>query len=220
MYITDYMVPFPVTIRADVSIPAARELLRYHNFRHLPVVDKSGGLVGMITDRDLRSAYPSTILTEEERQQHLLRLSGTPVSEIMSRSFVSLQLLSTLDDALLLFDRQNVGALPVLDDAGKVVGIFSIRDLMKAYRQLFGLGEEGSFMIEIEDDGQPQVSSRIIQALEKHDFYFTRLVQPTGVRNDGSRPIYLRIHTYNIRGVHHVLKDAGFSVRNPQPASQ
>jgi acetoin utilization protein AcuB len=218
MYIIDHMVKTPVTITADLSIPAARELINSHNFRHLPVVNEAGNLVGMITDRDLRSAYPSTILTEGERRQSHEQLSQTPVRDIMSREFTCLSLFSTLDDALLLLDRQKIGALPVLDDEQKVVGIFSIRDLMKAYKQLFGLGEKGSFMIEIEDDGRLHAASRIIAALEEHNIRFTRLVQTEGGNNtEGAGVFYVRIHTYNTNAVHRVLRNAGFMVRSQQP---
>jgi acetoin utilization protein AcuB len=70
----------------------------------------------------------------------------------MSVDCVGLTPESTLDDALLLFDRDRMGALPVLDD-GRVVGIFSSRDLLAAYKELFGVGEKGSVLLAIEDDG-------------------------------------------------------------------
>ena len=152
MYIARYMIKEPVTVTPDMLLPEARRLLNENHFRHLPVVDREGQLVGMISDRDLRSAYPSSMLSESERLQVYERVKRAVVADIMSVDCVGLTPESTLDDALLLFDRDRMGALPVLDD-GRVVGIFSSRDLLAAYKELFGVGEKGSVLLAIEDDG-------------------------------------------------------------------
>ena len=153
MYIARYMIKEPVTVTPEMLLPEARRLLTENNFRHLPVVDREGQLVGMISDRDLRSAYPSSMLSESESLQVYERVKRAVVADIMSVDCVGLTPESTLDDALLLFDRDRMGALPVLDD-GRVVGIFSSRDLLAAYKELFGVGEKGSVLLAIEDDGQ------------------------------------------------------------------
>ena len=216
MYIIDHMQRSPVTIKPELPIPEARELLRLHKFRHLPVTDELERLVGMITDRDLRSSYPSTFLTEEQQREVLSPLAATPVSTIMSRDFVFLSPCSTLDDALLLFDRQKVGSLPVLDDRNRVVGIFSIRDLMQSYKELFGLGEKGSFMIAVKPDGGPRPLSRLTQVLEDRAIRFTRLLHTTAKGKDGEEDIiYIRIHTFNINAVRSAVTKAGFRIHAP-----
>lgn len=216
MFIVQHMSAPPVTINADMLIPHAREILKAHNFRHLPVVDFDNRLVGMVTDRDIRSSYPSSVATEEERAAGLDQVGKTPVSAIMSRHFVTLGTTSTLDDALFLFDHEKVGALPVLDDDKGVIGIFSIRDLMKAYKKLFGLGERGSAMIVVDDDGREKLLTRIVSALEEQNVRFTRLVR-TEKQQEG-RPagcVYVRVNTYNISAVHTLLRKAGFTISVP-----
>jgi len=151
MYISRYMIKEPLTVTPEMSLPEARRLLTENNFRHLPVVDREGQLVGMISDRDLRSAYPSSMLSESERLLVYEQVAKAVVADIMSTDCISLTPESTLDDALLLFDRERMGALPVLDD-GRVVGILSSRDLLAAYKELFGIGEKGSVLLAIEDD--------------------------------------------------------------------
>jgi acetoin utilization protein AcuB len=49
----------PVTISPDASFYDARKLIREEGIRHLPVVDKKGKLVGVVTDRDIRGVGPS-----------------------------------------------------------------------------------------------------------------------------------------------------------------
>lgn len=216
MYIAQYMNPSPVTIPSETAIPKARDLLRSYSFRHLPVVDDHGKLIGMVTDRDLRSAYPSSVLTEEKIGKSLLDLAKTPVSTIMSRSLFTLTPSSTIDDGLILLDRERIGALPVLDEEGKVVGIFSVRDLMKAYRKLFGLGERGSAMIVIEDDGNRHPLTRIAKVLERHDLRFTRLIRKEKDTETDKATIYVRVNTCNLSAVRSALKEAGFAATTPQ----
>ena len=214
MYVKYYMTHSPVTIKPHKSIEEAKHLLENYHFRHLPVVNEFGNLMGMITDRDLRSAYPSSVLSEEEREQTLDRVQKMPVSDIMSLNTVVLNTLSTLDDALLLFEKRTVGALPVLNERNQVVGILSFNDLMKAWRSLFGLGEKGSVLVAIEVDESSRALCRLVQVLEEINVYFTRLIRTDG-SGAGPAMIYLRINTFNVRAVHKAIGAAGFKVHLP-----
>ncbi len=214
MFIQYSMTPDPVTIGADMPVIEAAAMLRKKRFRHLPVVDGDGRLLAMLTDRDLRSACPSTVLSLEEREQVLEKVKATSISEIMSTDFVALQPTSTLDDALLLFQTHNIGALPVIDDQGRVIGIFSLNDMMTAYRRLFGLGEKGSVLVAIEDADDQAALGSLVNALERKNVFFTRLVRVPG---QGREPdiVYLRVNTMNIRAVHRIVEDAGFTIHVP-----
>lgn len=226
MYISRYMIKEPLTVTPEMLLPEARRLLTENNFRHLPVVDRDGQLVGMITDRDLRSAYPSSMLAESERLLAYEQVEKAVVADIMSVDCVGLTPESTLDDALLLFDRDRMGALPVLED-GRVVGIFSSRDLLAAYKELFGVGEKGSVLLGIDDDGQkgdgkgwPNAAgardggsglmTRIVTLLEQHEIPFTRLLRIYDAEH-GNHRIYLRLNTFKIAQVVNLLREAGIN---------
>jgi acetoin utilization protein AcuB len=218
MFITRHMTREPVTISPSTLLPEARDILANGKFRHLPVVDAQGRLLGIVTDRDLRSAMPSSFLSRDTAQVCLAEFGNTLASAIMSPPLFTLGPFSTLDDALLILDREGIGALPVLDEEQRVIGIFSIRDLMAAYRRIFGLGQRGSAMVMVEDDGRRKPLSRIARVLEEHEIRFTRLIR-TGA--DGEKPggIYLRVNTMNINAVHHALEEAGFTVVRPEQLS-
>lgn len=210
MYILRHMTPDPITVSPAMLLPEARTLLNEYHFRHLPVVDDKGRLVGILTDRDLRSAYPSSVISDSERRLVYERVEETAVSEIMSTECVTLGVDSTLDDALFLFDRDQPGALPVLDGE-QVVGIFSIRDLNAAYKTLFGVGEKGAVLIGIQDDGSPTIMTRIVTFLEKEKIPFTRVLRIYDKR-DGDT-VYLRINTFKIAAVLELLEENGFSIK-------
>jgi len=211
MYVIDYMTAPPVTVGPETAISEARAILRRRRFRHLPVAAPDNKLLGMVTDRDIRSAYPSTV--EPYDGDEVERVDARPVAEIMSPGPASLGPGATIDDALLVLERRRVGAVPVLDGGGMIIGIFSIRDLIAAYRDLFGLGERGSALVSVRDDGRPRPLTRIVTALEKNGIHFSRVVRRRG--GDGPDDIHVRVNTFNLRAVHTVLEEQGFRVAGP-----
>jgi len=215
MYIVEHMVRQPVRINPQTTVAVARELLRSHNIRHLPVVDDKGHLLGMITDRDLRSASPSSVLDEAEQDAEMKRLANTPIEKIMGRRRFFLTPQCTLDDALLLLSREKIGALPVVDETKYVLGIFSIRDLIRAYTKLYGIGELGSIMLALQHDDVPKPLSRLTQVLEEHGIRFSRLICSAAAEKGCGEIIYLRVHTYNINAVLLILRKAGFKMYEP-----
>ncbi len=214
MFIQDYMTENPVTVAPDIMIIGAIELLGEYDFRHLPVVDGDGVLLGIVTDRDLRSACPSSIIREEDIEQGMELLRSTPVATVMSSEVIVISPDSTIDAALLLFESRGFGTLPVVDRQGRVVGIFSLKDMMVGYRRLFGLGEKGSALVCIEDSGEKQMLSSLVKALAENKILFTRLIRK---EKDGPRPamIYLRINSMNLSFVRKVIDGAGFTLYNP-----
>lgn len=211
MYVAKYMTRDPVTITPDTTVIRASGILTSRDFRHLPVVDDSGRLVGMVTDRDIRSAFPSTLAAEEERSAVLEDLSRATAGAIMSRDLVTLAPSSTLDDALLILQKRKVGAIPVVDRDGVLVGIFSIRDLIRAYSVVFGLGEKGSCLVEVRDNEETAAIRSLVRVLDENGIPFTRLV-----RSSAENVIYVRVTTYNLKNVHRILSEAGLEVASPQ----
>ncbi len=213
MYIYEHMTPDPITISSEILLPEARLLLNEYDFRHLPVVDEKRRLIGIITDRDLRSAYPSSVTVESERMLIYRKVEKTKVADIMTTSCSTLRLEATLDDALLIFDRDKVGGIPVVTDRDVVVGMFSMRDLMTAYRKLFGVDDKGSLLVGIEDDGRETIMSEIVVMFEENSISLTRLIRLKQGR-EGAQ-IYMRINTRNPGLVRKLLVRSGFNIFVP-----
>jgi acetoin utilization protein AcuB len=217
MYIAASMTTDPMCLHPEMSLRQVRDLISGKRFRHFPVTDAAGRLVGMVSDRDLRSAFPSTALDPAVRRDQLERLEQVRVESIMSRPPIALPRDATLDDALLLFDRHSIGALPVVDQDARIVGIITVRDVLGAYRRLFGIGGAGSSLVEVLDDGQPELMSRIASALDACGITCTRLVRADTA--DGQGTAYARVLTYNIHAVHEALRAAGLETPSRKPAS-
>ena len=214
MFIQYHMTTSPITITPEQTIAEAISILEKYHIRHLLVVDGQGVLKGILSDRDLRSATPSTIARSKERLTIEAQINNTPVSVLMSRDILYLTPTSTLDDALMLFQSRKIGALPVVNIDEQVVGVFSIADLMNAYQGLFGLGAKGSVLISIEDNQDPQALSKLVHILEEKQVQFTRLIRADST-DERNAMIYLRINAYNIRSVHKMLEAAGFTIHLP-----
>jgi acetoin utilization protein AcuB len=218
MFIYEHMTPKPVTVTPDQTVAEAIDILQQYNIRHLPVVDDQGVLRGILSDRDLRSARPSSVAQSKERGTVEEQVNNTPIAVLMTRDCLFLVPNATLDDALLLFQSRKIGALPVVNEEEKVVGVFTTADLMNAYRDLFGLGAKGSVLVSIEDAGDPQALSKLVRIMEEKQVQFTRLVRVEGSEKRKAM-IYLRINTYNIRSVYKALEAEGFTVHVPETSN-
>jgi acetoin utilization protein AcuB len=215
MFIRYHMTPSPITVTPEKTVAEAFDILQQYTIRHLLVVDEQGVLQGILSDRDLRSARPSSVARSKERQNVEDQVNSTPVSVLMTRDCLSLSPNATLDDALLLFQSRKIGALPVVNEENKVVGVFSTADLMNAYRDLFGLGEKGSMLVSIEDNDDPQAMSKLVKVMEEKQIHFNRLVRTDGTSKSKAM-IFLRIKTYNVRSVYKALEAAGFTIHVPE----
>jgi acetoin utilization protein AcuB len=213
MFISDYMTANPLTISAETLLPDARQLLTDYHFRHLPVVDEKNRLIGVVSDRDLRSAYPSTVLSDSERDKAFKKVEKVSVAEIMSQNCSCLTLSSTLDDALTVFERDKVGALPVVTDEDEVIGIFSMRDLTAAYKKLFGAAEKGSELIAILNESKSKSLIKIVSLLAAKDIQCTRLINIGEV--SGFDRIYLRVSSSIVSEVQKLLQEHGFTLLKP-----
>lgn len=152
MFISKVMTKNVVTIDKNADISQAHEKMFKHHFRHLPVVDENNLLVGIVTDRDIRSALPSSPLADEDSRKEWKSFSELKMKDIMTKDPVTISPLDTIQDALLLLHKKHFGALPVVDDQGKPIGIISVRDLLREFINVLGLEEPGTLLCLIVED--------------------------------------------------------------------
>jgi acetoin utilization protein AcuB len=121
-------------VRPHDPVDRARELCERHRVNQLPVVI-DGRLVGIVTDRDLRDAFPS-VAEEAADPIAAHRLTALlPVEEIMARAVVTVGEQDGIDLAAAVMRRERIGALPVVRD-GRLVGILTRSDLLAALESL------------------------------------------------------------------------------------
>ena len=130
-----------ITTHSDVPIMDAYELMQKEKIRRLPVVDREGKLVGMVSEREILQASPSkaTSLSIWELNYLMAKIS---VDEIMTKDVITVEADTPLEEAALLMADHKIGGLPVMKD-GKMVGIVTETDLFKVFLELMGARDPG-----------------------------------------------------------------------------
>ena len=142
MFVRDRMSVPVATITGNTSFPDALKLMRDHQFRRLPVVDKKDRLVGIVSERDLLHAAPSdaTSLSIWEAQYLLAKLE---IKRIMTKDVTTVTPDAPVEDAARLMVANRVGGLPVVDEQNKVVGIITETDIFETFVEMFAGGHKG-----------------------------------------------------------------------------
>lgn len=160
MLVKDCMTHSPLTILPETTHRQAAELMREHKVHHLPVVDKSGRLVGIVVEEDLLAAQPSPATTLSIYEIHGL-LSKLQVREIMSRPVHTTTPDCPLEEAARLMLDEDIGCLPVVAN-DQVVGIITDTDIFRALVTMLGGGQSGArFTVQVAD--RPGILARLAQ---------------------------------------------------------
>jgi len=111
------MVVNPITMTPDQKLSEALELMRTHRIGGIPIVEKSGKLCGILTNRDVRFA-------ENPNQS---------VSELMTRENLAVVGLGTSEDvARRILHQRRIEKLLVVDNRDHLVGLITVKDIEKA----------------------------------------------------------------------------------------
>jgi Predicted transcriptional regulator, contains C-terminal CBS domains len=129
MKVVDVMTKNPLVMTPDETMGQADELMVENRIRQLPVVDK-GALLGIITDRDVRSFLAQSSLVEPEERAKALR---TRVRDIMTAEPLTLSPEDDLRDAVELLIEDKIGGIPVVDEAEGLVGIVTYVDVLRCF---------------------------------------------------------------------------------------
>ena len=122
------------------SVRHARELLERHRINQMPVV-VDGRVVGIVTDRDLRDAFPSVFESARRIRRHPeLDPEHVPVRDVMATRVVTLPADASVAEAAAVLRQQRIGAAPIVDAEQRLLGIVTRSDLLQALMDV----EEGA----------------------------------------------------------------------------
>jgi CBS domain-containing protein len=214
MQARDVMTPSVISINADATVlQAARRMLENH-ISGLPVVDRDGALVGVVTEGDFLRR--GELGTERKRPKWLeflvgpgrlakeyTQASGRKVSEVMTADPLTVDENDSLESVVKLMERRRVKRVPVMR-YGKMVGILSRANLVRA---LVSLGRK----TEIPAGGDAAIRERIIAALRQLSWapriniiVANGIVELWGTITDERERSALKIAAENVAGVREV----------------
>ena len=213
MFVSRSMTRQVITVDPESNLFEAQRLMAENKIRHLPVTDKNKGLIGIVTDRDIRSALPYRFFKEAYSQKEKEKLAALKVKDIMTKDPISILPTFTIQDALLLIQNSNVGALPVVDDNNRLSGIISVRDLLRAFINVLGIGEPGTLLCVLVEEKIGQLK-RIVDAITEENISFgSVLVARYWDKN--KRAVFIYLLTQNIAHVKKKLKNLGYTLLDP-----
>jgi acetoin utilization protein AcuB len=125
------------TIDASQSLLDAVLLLRKSGFRHIPVLEQ-GRLTGVITERDVWRFSP-TMLIPLSQQDYNRVFEETVIGKVMTRDPQTVAPDAPLSEAVERMFQNRLGCLPVME-AGRLVGIITVRDMLRALNDLIASG--------------------------------------------------------------------------------
>ncbi len=141
MLVRERMTAHPITVQEDTSVTDALTFMRQNRVRRLPVLDRHGRLVGIVSEKDLLYASPSPATTLSVYEISYL-LSKLKVKEIMTREVITVCPDCPLEEAARIMVDHKIGGLPVVED-GRLVGIITETDLFKVFLEMLGAREQG-----------------------------------------------------------------------------
>ena len=129
MKVVDVMTKDPLTVTPTETIGQADELMNTNKIRQLPVV-QGKDLVGIVTDRDIRSFLSGSLLEGVEAREEAL---NTKVREIMTTEPMTLSPDDDLQEAVEIMIDEKIGGIPVVDEAEGLVGIVTYVDVLRCF---------------------------------------------------------------------------------------
>jgi acetoin utilization protein AcuB len=130
-----------ITVRPEMPIQEALNLMRKEHIRRLPVTDPRGRLIGIVSERDLLHASPSEATSLSIWEINYL-LSKITVERVMARDPVTVTEDTPVEEAARIMADRQVGGLPVMR-GGEIVGMITETDLFKLFLELLGAREDG-----------------------------------------------------------------------------
>ena len=125
--VSDWMTETVLAVETFDSISIARQLMAKHRINQLPVLDNDV-LVGIVTDRDVRDAYPTSMMIDRGKAIDRFADSVT-VEEVMSHDVFTVRPDTPLKKAVSHLRRHRIGSLPVVKDKN-LVGIITRSDIL------------------------------------------------------------------------------------------
>ena len=212
MTIAKIMSSAPVVVEPKAPLREVYRVMAEHRIRHIPVVS-TDGLVGVISDRDVREALPSP-MSPGEAMEFAAAMDRIPVWEVMAEEVVTVTPRTSLAEAAHMLAGRKIGCLPVLD-AGRLVGIVTETDMLQAFAALLD-DLSGSPRLEVAVDDSPgrlQEVSRLFADLPLEVGTFVGAwTEPTSLRGATDRVLMLRFQAFEPDEVLRVLERAGIEV--------
>lgn len=166
MLIKDWMATAMLTVDINTSVMRATRTMKENNIRRLPVLSQ-GKLAGVVTDRDLKEASPSSTSEMDIHEMYYL-LSEMKIKDVMTDKCISLHEDDTLEKAALVMLEEKISGVMILDADGNLVGLLSETDILRGFIHATGI-QDGAHQFVIDMPDAPGSVTKALDIIRKHD---------------------------------------------------
>ncbi|MFQ5847500.1 MAG: CBS domain-containing protein [Candidatus Methylomirabilales bacterium] len=202
----------PVVVEPQAPLREACRLMAEHHIRHIPVVS-ADGLVGVISDRDVRESLPAPS-SQAGSAECAAAMDRIAVWEVMVEEVVTVTPRTPLAQAVHLLAGHKIGCLPVMD-SGRLVGIVTETDVLQAFAGLLD-DLSGSPRLEVgvpDTPGRLQEVSRLFADVPSSVGNFVGAwTGPVSPEGPTTRILVLRFQAFEPQEVLRMLEGAGIRV--------
>jgi len=211
MLVKDIMQHDVACVRPETPLEEIVRLLQRRGVRHLAVLDHEE-LVGVISDRDLKSVLPGP-LAKPAATATGSGSGGVRAGDIMTKRVITVEPMVSVEDAARLLVEKRIGALPVTD-GGTLVGIVTETDVLLLFVRAMGILEPSSRLDVLLPDA-PASLGRMVHTIESAGAAVSSIVT---LANPSLRlrEAVVRVTTINPGPVIKALETEGYALRNPK----
>lgn len=196
------------TLTPHHTIDDAMRMMKQYSFRHIPIVDNTNKLVGIISESDIKINLPTAIAGHNPDE-----VRETELSEVMITDVTTCHPLDFVAEIALDFYNYTIGAIPVIRQ-GQVVGIVTQKDMLNTFIELTGITEPGS-IIEIDVEDEMGVIYELGKIFKELNIKIISVSVYNNKDTSSNKIIVLRIQAMNPLIAINKLKQHGFNVLEP-----
>ena len=208
MLVKDIMTKNPITVNPEMSVLEVKDVMNTNKINKLPVLDKSGALVGILTKNDLIKASPSDATTLDMFEVGYL-LSKLTVEKVMCKNVKFVTENGTVEEAARLMSDFNIGSLPVLN-GNIVVGIITESDLFNSFVNMFNSRTPGVRVTVLLDE-KPGVLAKISELIAEKNGNIVSLVT-FNADDSAHTKVTVKLENISEEDVKEIIASCGYTI--------
>ena len=196
-----------ITLKPNATITEALTLLHKHRIRHIPIVDENEYVIGIVSDRDVRDASPSTFDKSDEK------VLQNDIQTIMSHPVITVHPLDFVEEVAGIFYDEEFACVPVVSNY-KLVGIVTEKDMLYTLIHITGTNVQSSH-IEVKVPHKPGILPEVASVFGKRKINITSILVYPYKNDPNYKVLVFRIQTMNPVPILNDLRAAGYELMWP-----
>jgi acetoin utilization protein AcuB len=202
MFVGERMSRPVISVSPEDPINEVLAMFRNEHIRRAPVM-KEGKLVGIVSERDLLNASPSSATTLSVWELNYL-ISKVKVKDVMTKKVITVDADTPIEEAARIMADKKIGGLPVMS-SGKVVGVITETDLFKILLELMGARQKAT-RVTVTVPDRPGELAKITKAIASNGGDFISFGIFSGPDAD-SKVVTFKVHVIKKEKIREVLEN-------------